>query len=371
MPNIVYNRKYVHPESKATISIEAKNQVWYHSPRVNGKLALRSNQASRQNSRKVSHRPFGPVKNAHAVMKNGYASGFVTAELNEAYKALGAETYARFRGRLYKGSAALGVTIGSYKQSRQMIVSRYRQMTLQADKFEKRARRLLVVGKSHNQRRLHAINMRNLGSQYLEMVFGWKPLLSDIHAAAKTVVDLSPQVRWVRASAQTYLDYTAIKEISKHSASTLRYSGVVRRSQGAKVTVSNPNLWLRERAGLNNPAAVAWDLVPWSFVVNMFVNTGALVNSVSDFAGLTFSDPFDVKASVLTQDSYEFRSNGLIAYGGSSAFERDEKFQTPTGLTRPPLVFRVPDANWELAAIAGSLFLQKFRALEVLKLSFK
>lgn len=370
MASTFYVNRFKHPESGKLILISSKNQRHVNSPRKNGKLVLQSNPASRSNQQRIYFRSFGPVKSAHSVMIAGFVRP-ATSHLEKAEKALEAETYARFRGRLYKGSAALGVTIGSYKQSRQMIVSRYRQMTLQADKFEKRARRLLVVGKSHNRRRLHAINMKNLGSQYLEMVFGWKPLLSDIHAAATTVIDQKPHERWVRASAQTYVEFEALRKTSKRSVSTLSYSGVVRRSRGAKVTVSNPNLWLRERAGLNNPAAVAWDLVPWSFVVNMFVNTGALVNSITDFAGLTFSDPFDVRASVLTMDSYEFRYNGVEAYGGSSAYELDEKTQTKTGLTRPPLVFRIPDANWELAAIAGSLFLQKFRALEVLKLSFK
>lgn len=146
----------------------------------------------------------------------------------------------------------------------------------------------------------------------------------------------------------------------------------MRVSRSATVEISNPNGWLRERAGLNNPAAVAWDLVPWSFVVNMFVNTGQLVNSITDFVGLSFPS-----SSITTRYDLNYRTHisGRISpkvYGsGSADFRYDFKMRQLGGVARPPVVFKVPDLNWGLAAIAASLFAQKFSAANSLLLTFK
>ena len=375
MPTLAYTISGKIPGADAGAHVfvrEQKDRSWGHSPKVNGRLVLQSNRASRRDSRNLSISTWGPVPGKVTVVDRQFPrteSRYVSA-LARSYENLESEVYARIRGRLYKGSAALGVTMASWRQSRDMVTSRYRQMTLQATEFEERARRVLVSGKSRQQRRLHAIRLRGLADQYLEMVFGWQPLLADIHAAARTVIDTKPQRRWVRASASTVLslDY-GVRTSSRADWRT--FFGTVRRSRGCQVTVSNPNLWLRERAGLNNPATVAWDLVPWSFVVNMFVNTGQLVGSISDFAGLTFSNPFDVKACDVTSTQHAFRTAREGAYGGDSSYYLSEKTQSLSGMTRPPVVFKVPNASWQTAAIAASLFIQKFKALEVLKLSFK
>lgn len=344
----------------AYLTLRDVNDVWYHSARrPDGTLELLDNAHSRQRRELLSFAP----NDGNAAYYLPKEHPWPTSVWPVSLGGLENETYARIRGKLYKGSAALGVTIGSWKQSREMIVTRYRQMSLQSDSFERHARRVLE-GRRGNRR----IRLDKLGSQYLEMVFGWKPLLADIHAAAKTVIDTRPQTERVTARAAAYVDesevtYPWVGELRSHT------TGVVRVCRGATVEISNPNLWLRERAGLNNPGAVAWDLVPWSFVVNMFANTGTLVNSITDFAGLSFPSSVIVRAYDLKTVSSIRSLDPDAMMSGSSAASCNVKFQVLGGVSRPPLVFKLPGVNWELAGIAASLFFQKFTRVSTLVLS--
>lgn len=282
----------------------------------------------------------------------------------DAWPHLDAETYAKLRGKLYKGSAALGVTMASWRQSREMIVTRYRQLSLQSDRFEVSARRLIDhIRIDRNQRRVQ-FRLDKLGSQYLEMVFGWQPLLADIHAACVTVINAQPAAQRVNAKAQTY--WSSREHLDAGTIWTETLSGPLRATRSVTVEISNPNLWLRERAGLNNPATVAWDLVPWSFVVNMISNVGSLVNSITDFAGLDFPSSSITRHFDLT---YRLTVSIPSTHGrhtGFGDYRHEQKWRDLNGLARPPLVIKVPDVNWETACIAASLFFQKFRKLDSL-----
>lgn len=267
------------------------------------------------------------------------------------------ETYAKLRGKLYKGSAALGVTMASWKQSREMIVDRYRQMSLQSDRFERRAHTVIKRTRLSKNRRRVNIEMSKLGSQYLEMVFGWQPLLTDIHAAVSTVIHSQPDTQRVTARARGHVSGETVIQVGRRWRG---FNGSIACTRSATVEISNPNRFLADRAGLLNPAAVAWDLVPWSWVVNLFSNMGTLVNSVTDFAGLSFPSSSITKKANLQHTEVYTNSSGTA----QGVYHTDYKYTNLGGVGRPPLILRVPDVNWGLAAIAASLFFQKFRRLD-------
>lgn len=280
----------------------------------------------------------------------------------DAWPHLEAESYAKLRGKLYKGSASLGVSMASWKQSREMIVTRYRQLSLQSDRFEVNARRLIDrIRVDRNTRRIQ-FRLDKLGSQYLEMVFGWQPLLADIHAACVTVINTPPATQRVNAQAKTYWQSEQRLDAGTIWHETL--TGPLRVKRSATVEIGNPNTWLRERAGLNNPAAVAWDLVPWSFLVNMVSNVGSLVNSITDFAGLDFPSSSITRHFDLTYRLTVSTPSPHGRYTGYGDYRQEFKQRHLGGLARPPLVIKIPEVNWELACIAASLFFQKFRKLD-------
>lgn len=325
-----------------------RTSTWTNSPKVNGKLVLRSNphtfvrseliRDDRKPGRNNLESPWGgnPLLPSHFDIK---------------WARLETRSYQQFRRKLYQGSASLGVTLGSYKQSREMIVKRYQQLASRADEtIAKAAHDVVKRGPLKAAADLH-----------LEVIFGWVPLLTDVMAAATTVIDHPPVHRFIRVSSvQTeYTDKFAYP-FNNYTWRGARGEFILRSSRGARVTVSNPNLWLAERAGLLNLAAVAWDIVPWSFVVNMVSNVGVLVNSITDYAGLTIDSGYKsrIAEGVCHYDTQYYEPNWK--YSGVMRYKVREKTVTLDPIAVPSLTYRIPEANWELAATAASLFAQKF-----------
>lgn len=56
--------------------------------------------------------------------------------------------------------------------------------------------------------------------------------------------------------------------------------------------VVNPNESLMQSLGLVNPLSVAWDLVPWSFVIDWFTGIGTFLGGLTDMYGLLVVNPY-------------------------------------------------------------------------------
>lgn len=316
---------------------------WQTSPRVGGRLLLQT-------------LPYTSVKTeVYQLQDDSYTmpTGFtgLPEEYWDAVSEAQNQAYARFRGKLYQGSAALGVTLATYQQSRQMIVARARTITTEATELAARA-----LG----SRRPH----RDIADMILEGLFGWKPLLCDIHAAATSVIHSAPSSGKFSATGRSFFEHKS-DHSDPHSSTHVMKQGEVSIRHVANCLVENPNKWLAERAGLNNPAVVAWDLVPWSFVVNMFVNTGALVQSITDFAGLSFNGESTTEKNQCSETRVYTFDRSVYGYSGGTlrAFEKAHWRTVGSPLPPPTLEFRIPEANWELAAIACSLMVQKVRTV--------
>lgn len=324
------------------------------SPRENGKLKMRSNGLDRiKFVQKVSY--VKDVSRGLGDMQIGqYGPGF--PEYQNTYNA----AYARFRGKVYEGSASLGVTMASAKQSADMIRTRYNQLTSKAAAAE------ALISIFGNLSRKEKI--KRASGLHLEIIFGWTPLLEDVYAATNTLIQKGVPPVHVSASHSSLI---AKKESVRDSGGWLSYQledqGVLKVKIGAQIVIDNPNLWLAERAGLLNPATVAWDLVPWSFVVNMFMNTGQLVQSLTDFSGLSVTNSYTsttLKATRGISTSYRPppRYDGPHVPGGSSNQVVNSCFRRP-GIPLPEFQFKVPPLNLGTVGMAAALFGQKFSSI--------
>ncbi len=121
-------------------------------------------------------------------------------------------------------------------------------------------------------------------NKFLEYQYGWKPLMSDIHDAQEKAHEVLLQ------------DYvlTGSKSVSAENYSeshhfgekkTLRSKISVRTQIKAKI--SNPALHGISTWGLLNPVAIAWELVPFSFVIDWFMPVGNTLNAATAGCGLT------------------------------------------------------------------------------------
>jgi hypothetical protein len=256
----------------------------------------------------------------------------------------------KFRGKVRSGDASLGVTLASWRQSRDMITSRLNKINLL---FDSALRKRTVVRRASKTRRT--------ANAVLEGEFGWVPLLADVHAAVFTVAGRVPP-EWVRAAHKL-----KVLQVDNNLDSNPRIyqtlTGDASIVISANVAITNPNAWLLNKAGLINPLTVAWDLVPWSFVVNMFVNVNQVLSSLTDDVGLTYSNGSITRSSSVLREQRAVRvvspSEAYTSFANVKCKTKDrESFVT---LPTPRLSFKVPNFSWETAVIASSLIVQKLK----------
>lgn len=336
-------------ESAGTRLIVRESSVRYLSERnpLTGKLQLVSHPHTRESAYCESFEADPRAVNAlnRDIAPPGHCNGYSTAMAR-----LESESYARLRGRLYKGSASLGISLAQWDQSADIISKRYSQLSDLAN------RRFYFLKAKH--RLLQRLTPRDLANFHLEVIFGWMPLLQDIHAAANTVIQQRVPDAFVRGSASATLrDFKDFGWYHEHFAVDVRVNRV------ARVRVSNPNSWLAERAGISNIFAIAWDAVPWSFVVNQFVNVGQLVSSLSDFYGLEFPDSSITRATRYTY-RHILQHPDISWFSGSATYRGSLKYRDLGGVEPPPLVLRSPSVSCGSLAMAASLFIQKFRRVD-------
>lgn len=136
---------------------------------------------------------------------------------------------------------------------------------------------------------------KDLAGLWLELQYGWKPLINDVHWGMQKLseVNLSEfQVVRTAASARK-------RETTEVSVGTVQNTGgkvggstkVETLSMTRYVVhwrMSDPLLSLIAEAGFTNPVSLAWELVPFSFVVDWFLPLGTFFEQLSAWDGLIF-----------------------------------------------------------------------------------
>lgn len=199
-------------------------------------------------------------------------------------------------------------------------------------------------------------------NNYLEFHFGWSPLLADIGNAVEVMQNRTPPFK-VKGKARTTTRRTT--QIEPDAKETWRHEIECAVRIEARVEVSNPNLYLANQMGFVNPATVAWELVPYSFVIDWFVNVSDVLGSATDYMGLTLMDPF---YTTLSRDRVTYRYEKIY---GSSAVGSVVKTGTFLGVRvqrtigpppGPTLKMRPAwDMSWRRGLAAISLLIQKMR----------
>lgn len=344
----------------------------YSVPWINGRQRINYSNTS-ENSAKVNGKLQLAV-HAHSFVHNvvtGSSSNFggtdcQGAETSESLPfttAMDNEVYSKFVGKLHSGSADLGVTFASWGQTAQMLQDRLEKLN---DFFS--LRRVSRRRRRRRPQREDRFSRRALASDVLEGEFGWVPLVKDIHAALVTACGKNAvPSTWVRASSG-FTRYDVYDDGGTFPRTRQTKSGSGRVTYAAAVAVTNPNLWLLNRLGLINPLTVAWDRVPWSFVVNMFVNVNQIIGSLSDTVGLTLSGVNVTRSCRILREQQiwwkDFYGQGQHRISSCNVLsKRRDRFITGGSLPRPSLQLKAPNIDWNLAVIASALVVQKVKAL--------
>lgn len=214
-----------------------------------------------------------------------------------------AKALEKFRESLGERAGA-AINAVQYAQSRDMIVKRSVQLVRAArqvrrGQFKKAAKTLGVTQPKGATRR------KQFSNNWLEYTFGWKPAIDDIYSACKSFVREIPAGKAHGRATTTWSETFGFYPPDPNGP-TGRTGGKSTYKErilvGATVHVTNSDLWLANQLGLLNPASVAWDAVPFSFVVDWFFDIGSFLESLTCLVGLEIRDGFQTRSTSLSRE---------------------------------------------------------------------
>lgn len=137
----------------------------------------------------------------------------------------------------------------------------------------------------------HSTIGKSLSRDYLEVIYGMIPFMTDIYGMKgeldrETVVQ--PFRFSVRATAKQPFNKTVDAGSRAGSRAIFDILGHQYYRCSLTYEVDNSSYAIASRVGLINPAEVAWEVVPWSFVVDWMVPVGDWLSAMTADAGLRF-----------------------------------------------------------------------------------
>jgi hypothetical protein len=154
------------------------------------------------------------------------------------------------------------------------------------------AAKKLGVSISGNRERKIKQRAKQLSDRWLELHFGWVPLVQDIGSSIDILQGTGKSsVSFQRISSGASFSGSHSSTVSQlvpgpyfdSTSDSYRWSGGCR--MRGVVAVENPNIAIANQMGFVNPLSVAWEAVPFSFVVDWFSNVGQCLGAMSDFWG--------------------------------------------------------------------------------------
>ena len=222
-----------------------------------------------------------------------------------------------------------GVFVGELGKTVDMLASRVKQFGRAAMAVKKgrllEAYQLLRVkpeyGHTRQFKTIYKTDPSRWFEIWLELRYGWRPLLADIYKLSEAIAtrDVPRKVR-IRVRKKHVLPIPLV------TLAETEGSGFYAQQIIATLEEVQPSI--PERLGLVNPAAVVWELIPLSFVVDWFAPIGNYIetrNTVSKMKGSYVRTVYE---------GYRARYSGISAYGASSGYSNPTGFAQEIRVTR-------------------------------------
>lgn len=266
--------------------------------------------------------------------------------------------YDKFRDSVKGAEAMVAVNIAERNQSLQMIEDRAKQLLLFCNAVRRRnfknAAAILGVKPPKDVKHLG----KDVANAFLEFHFGWEPLIGDIYSSVKILQGGVPN-KVVRCRGRRETSRLTERDDTGQRIDAIQCLATAQSSASCRVVVTNPSLHVADQLGLVNPAGIAWELVPFSFVVDWFVPVSSFLNSMTDFLGLTLDNASYF--TLLRTPVWTYSIDYYIEPFGhmhitTSGFYAERKLGIPSVTLVPSRVYGISPTR---AATAISLLLQQ------------
>lgn len=191
----------------------------------------------------------------------------------------------------------LAVFLRELNQTMSLISSTARKLSKSADEIQKgqftRAAKTLGIKKPRG-----VSGKKHWSDNYLAYKFGVMPLIADVDGSMKYLATMAEAVR-IRGSSRLSTTVEKVKVLPQvyfnageeeefTVVSRCSYKTFVFEQVTAEYRLSN-NFWRQlQRLGITNGATATWESIPYSFVVDTFVNIGECLGDLDLGLGLEF-----------------------------------------------------------------------------------
>lgn len=256
------------------------------------------------------------------------------------------------------------IFLGELRETLRMLRRPAEGLHFLLDEYIKRARALKKSPRGPIKERRFD---RALSKLWLEFAFGWTPLLHDIHDAIQAYNSLLEKEREIVLSVggkdfkRVGPTAPALWNLDHSTHQSLRYSDItdytdiVRFRGVVKATAATTARDRFARFGFTPSEFIptAWELLPWSFLVDYFANIGEILEAiVTDTSKVIWVSKSQVRIVDLFRSGYitnaqeKVGSSNTQSYSSSPGFlhyrrRYVQRWANP-GLTLPELNFRLP-----------------------------
>jgi hypothetical protein len=179
--------------------------------------------------------------------------------------------------------------------------------------------------------RVSRLRPPDISGRWLELQYGWMPLLSDTYEAAKAFEAISkgPRTARFRSSKVTKsmeaFYATGDDSWSRLHKRTLQYSFELYEEMG-----------FARQLGMLDPLSVAWELIPYSFVVDWFVPLGTYLDNLNQIPKL--NGRWLVHSGYETSGAVKYKRNSPYPpcgyHGGAHRYQVQSRTPAATGSYR-------------------------------------
>lgn len=233
--------------------------------------------------------------------------------------------------------------LGERKQTADLVSSTAKKVAgaltnLRKGNFGRAARSLGLTPRKRAGRRFNSQfatdQGKAIGNAWLELQYGWKPLLSDIYGSMETLSRANnpagnQNTVFKKATGRTKRKeelyrktvtslpngYSGSDEITR-----VGYAEVIVKT-GVTYSISSPALADLKTVGITNPLLLAWELLPYSFVVDWFLPIGNYLESLDATAGLSFYEGY-----ITTFTKFEATTNWSSSYSYATGQQHFYRF---------------------------------------------
>jgi len=226
-------------------------------------------------------------------------------------------------------------------------------------------------------KKMRRSNPRDWGNLWLEFTYGWKPTAQTIYGTARQLLKPNADSRIENLKAHGVQRNVRTGSVADNSGILAHYrsEGSARVEFGCCYTFAQSQL--DKLAGFTslNPVSIAWEVLPYSFVVDWFVNIGGYMrnlessflyasNFVSGYKTVTtrLASSSQVNSSKLRSDGSQVTDNYF--YNGGYTVTTKKNRTVLAGTPVPSLPVFQPKLGWSRSVSGSALLGQHLTSLK-------